>query len=89
MASRKNGPIYVGVTNDLLRRVFEHQAQIRAGFTSKYNCRLLVWYEIHDLMSAATQRERRLKHWLRAWKINLIEAANPGWRDLSETLWHN
>jgi putative endonuclease len=89
MASRKNGPIYIGVTNDLVRRVHEHQEQLRTGFTSKYNCKSLVWYEIHDLMSAAIQRERRLKHLLRYWKIELIERRNPDWRDLSETLWHN
>jgi putative endonuclease len=87
MASRKDGPIYIGVTNDLVRRVYEHQERLRRGFTSKYNCRRLVWYEVHEMMSAAIGRERRLKHWLRAWKVELIEAQNPQWRDLSETLW--
>lgn len=87
MSSRKNGPIYIGVTADLIRRVYEHQEGLSSGFVQRYNCRRLVWYEKHELMSEAIYREKRLKRWLRAWKIDLIETTNADWRDLSETLW--
>ncbi|WP_394692526.1 GIY-YIG nuclease family protein [Hyphobacterium sp.] len=89
LASRKDGPIYTGATNDLNRRVYEHQAGLIHGFTKRYNCTLLVWYEAHTLMAEAIRRERRLKKYSRQWKINLIEAQNPDWRDLTETLWHS
>ncbi|WP_421792906.1 GIY-YIG nuclease family protein [Hyphobacterium sp.] len=87
MSSRQNGPIYTGVTADLIRRVYEHRGRLSSGFVQKYNCRRLVWYEPHEMMAESIYREKRLKRWLRAWKVAMIEAANPDWRDLSETLW--
>lgn len=89
MSSRPGGPLYTGVTADLNRRVYGHQSGLADGFTRKYNCKMLVWYEMHDLMGAAIQREKRIKKYPRRWKVNLIEAMNPDWRDLAETLWHN
>ncbi len=86
MASRRNGTLYIGVTNDVARRVFEHREGITAGFTRRYDVKLLVYYEAHDEVESAIEREKRLKKWNRAWKIALIEAANPNWEDLYETL---
>ncbi|MGO4355660.1 GIY-YIG nuclease family protein [Rhizobium sp. RAF36] len=84
MASRKNGTLYIGVTSDLERRVYEHRKGLTKGFTSQYGCTRLVWYEEHLSISTAIQREKSLKRWYRAWKITLIEQLNPGWRDLYE-----
>jgi putative endonuclease len=84
MASRKNGTLYIGVTSDLERRVYEHREGLTKGFTSQYGCTRLVWYEEHLSISTAIQREKSLKRWYRAWKITLIEQLNPGWRDLYE-----
>jgi len=86
MASRRNGTLYIGVTNDVARRVFEHREGITAGFTRRYDVKLLVYYEAHDEVESAIEREKRLKKWNRAWKIALIEAANPNWEGLYETL---
>ena len=86
LASQRNGTLYIGSTDDLARRVWEHKEKVRPGFTDKYGVTRLVWYEVHDLRETAFQRERRMKTWNRLWKIELIEAANPGWRDLYETL---
>ena len=82
MASGRNGTLYIGSTDDLGRRVFEHQSRV-SGFTAKYGCTMLVWYEAHETRESAVLRERRMKEWRRSWKLMLIEEMNPGWRDLS------
>lgn len=83
MASRRNGTLYVGVTSDLVARVGEHKFGDQPGFTQAYGCTQLVWYETHALMTEAIRREKQLKKWLRKWKLALIEADNPQWRDLA------
>ena len=85
MASRRNGTLYLGVTGDLVRRVHDHRTG-SAGFTARYEVRQLVWFEPHDDIAVAIRRETSLKRWKRAWKIALIERANPGWRDLWEDI---
>jgi putative endonuclease len=82
VASRKHGTVYVGVTNDLVRRTYEHREGLIAGFSKTYRCKHLVWFETHGDIHAAIDREKRIKKWLRAWKDALIEADNPDWRDL-------
>ena len=89
MASRRNGTIYVGVTSDLLHRVAQHRSGEIKGFTSKYGCKLLVWYEAHDDLQDARQRELRIKEWKRKWKLRLIEEVNPDWNDLFEFIGQN
>jgi|SRR3989339_456815 len=84
LANRRNGTLYLGVTNDLKRRVFEHRNHLIEGFTKKYNVANLVYFEETTDIRSALEREKQLKKWNRAWKIKLIEAANPQWRDLSE-----
>ena len=86
MASRPLGVLYVGSTNDLARRVWEHREGVIEGFARTYGCKLLVRYEPHESMTAAIARERAIKRWRRAWKLELIERDNPGWRDLYPTL---
>jgi putative endonuclease len=86
LASRPRGTLYIGVTGDLVRRAWEHRRGAVPGFTSRYRVRRLVWFEVFDDVTAAIQREKTLKHWLRAWKIVLIERANPTWRDLYEEI---
>ena len=82
MASRKNGTLYVGVTSDLLKRVWEHRNNIVEGFTKRYGVHVLVWFEVHQTMESAIRREKSLKEWKRAWKLKLIEKVNPQWQDL-------
>ena len=82
LASQKNGTIYVGMTNDLVRRVSEHRLDVVDGFTKKYDVHRLVHFEIFDDPRSAIQREKNLKHWNRAWKVALIEEKNPDWSDL-------
>ena len=86
LASKRNGTLYVGVTSDLIKRVWEHKNHFVDGFTKQYDVTLLVWYEVHEVMESAIQREKAIKEWQRAWKIKLIEQANPSWGDLYETL---
>jgi putative endonuclease len=86
VASRKDGAIYVGVTNDIVRRVYEHRIKAVPGFTSKYNIAQLVWFEIHDDPTNAIVREKELKKWKRNWKTQLIEAGNPQWLDLYDSI---
>ncbi len=86
LASKRNGTLYVGVTSDLVKRVWEHKNNIIEGFTKRYNVHQLVWYELHDNMESAIVREKRLKEWKRIWKMELIEGSNPGWIDLYEEL---
>lgn len=86
LASKKNGTLYIGVTNNLARRVFEHKQNSVEGFTEKYDVHTLVYYEYTENIDSALQREKQLKKWRRQWKINLIEKDNPNWNDLYETL---
>ena len=82
MASRRNGTLYIGVTSDLLKRVYEHRNDLVEGFTRKYGIHSLVWYELHGAMVSAIDREKAIKEWPRKWKLQLIEETNPRWRDL-------
>jgi len=84
MANKRNGTIYIGVTNNLTRRVYEHREGLVKGFTSRYGLKMLVYYEVFDSVSCAIQRETSLKRWPRRWKLNLIEATTPQWKDLGE-----
>ena len=84
LASKRNGTLYIGVTNNLIRRVFEHKNNLIKGFTEKYNVHMLVYYEQTGDIQAALQREKRLKKWNRAWKLALIEKENLNWIDLSK-----
>lgn len=86
LSNKRNGTLYTGMTNDLARRVFEHRSKAVPGFTRKYDLTRLVWYEVHGTLESAYQREKRIKEWKRAWKIELIEALNPDWRDLTDAL---
>ena len=86
LASRRNGTLYIGMTDDLARRIWEHRAGAVAGFTRKYGVKILVWYERHETRESAFTRERQLKKWNRAWKLELIERMNPDWRDLYDDL---
>jgi len=88
LASQRNGTLYIGSTDDLGKRVWEHKEGILKGFTAEYGVRRLVWYEAHVMREGAFTRERQMKKWKRAWKIELIERENPGWEDLYETLNH-
>jgi putative endonuclease len=82
LANRRNGTLYTGVTSDLVARIQLHREGQVPGFTQKYDCKLLAWYEQHHLMHEAIKREKQIKRWRRAWKLELIETANPNWRDL-------
>jgi putative endonuclease len=86
LASKRNGTLYTGVTNDLLRRVYEHKSDLINGFTKKYKVHRLVYYEHVNDINSAVQREKRLKKWKRYWKIELIESMNPDWHDLYDEL---
>jgi len=82
LASKRNGTLYTGVTSNLLKRVWEHKNNVAEGFTKKYSVHTLVWYEAHETMASAIQREKTIKNWKRAWKIRVIEEMNPQWGDL-------
>ena len=86
LASAPGGTLYVGVTNDLIRRTYEHREGLAEGFTRKYGVKRLVYFEAHDSVIAAIQREKNIKHWSREWKIDLIVRDNPGWRDLYDEI---
>ena len=86
LASRKNGTIYTGVTSDLIQRIDQHREGAIQGFTREHHVKRLVWFEQHSTMEHATAREKRIKKWLRVWKLELIERDNLGWRDLAEDL---
>ena len=86
LASQRNGTLYIGVSNDIVRRTWEHKHDLIDGFTKKYGVHTLVWYEWHQDINAAITREKRMKRWNRAWKIALIEKHNSGWNDLYERL---
>jgi len=82
VASKKEGVLYLGVTNDLVRRIYEHKTKAAPGFTSRYNVAVLVWFEVYDDPVNAITREKEIKKWRRAWKVALIEKENPNWDDL-------
>jgi len=82
LASRRNGTLYVGVSSDPVKRIWEHRSDAIEGFTRKYGVHALVYYEMHKNMMAAIVREKQIKKWERRWKLELIEAGNPEWRDL-------
>jgi putative endonuclease len=86
LASQRNGTLYVGITNDLIKRVYEHKNNLVDGFTKKYKVHSLVYYEQYNDIKLAIIREKRLKKWNRNWKLELIEKENPQWRDLYEGL---
>ena len=86
LASKRNGTLYIGVTSDLVKRVWEHKSDLVQGFTHRYGVYLLVYFEMHDTMLAAIQREKQLKKWNRSWKLELIEKRNPKWKDLFHEL---
>lgn len=82
LASKKHGTLYVGMTNDIVRRGYEHRSKVVQGFTKRYSVSQLVWFEIYEDAISAIAREKELKKWRRAWKIRLIEESNPDWLDL-------
>ena len=86
LASKKKGTLYVGVTSNLVKRIWEHKNNIVEGFTKKYSVHNLVWYELHDSMISALNREKTIKNWKREWKITRIEESNPQWDDLYKSI---
>ena len=82
VTNKRNGTVYIGVTGDLVRRTWQHRTGAVPGFTKRYGLKRLVWYELHDSIEAAIQREKTMKSWPRQWKLNVIEERNPRWRDL-------
>ena len=82
LASQRNGTLYIGVTSNLVQRVYQHREILADGFSKQYGVKMLVWFEQHDTMESAIAREKAMKKWHRQWKIDLIEAQNPKWRDL-------
>ena len=86
LASKRNGTLYIGVTSDLIKRIWEHKESLAEGFTKKYNVKKLVYYEQHESADSAIHREKRLKEWKRQWKLELIEKFNPMWNDLYDSI---
>ncbi len=86
MASKPNGTLYIGVTSSLIHRVWQHRSDLIEGFTKHYGVHRLVWYEFHESMASAIAREKALKKWRRAWKVELIQEGNPTWRDLYDDI---
>jgi putative endonuclease len=86
LASNPGGTLYVGVTNNLVRRIYEHRESLADGFTKRYGIKTLVFFEPYETIATALQREKNIKHWSREWKIDLIVASNPEWRDLYEEI---
>jgi predicted GIY-YIG superfamily endonuclease len=86
MANKRNGTLYTGVTSDIGQRAYEHREGLTPGFTTRYGCKMLVWYEFYDLMTDAIDREKQIKAGSRNAKLRLIESLNPTWQDLFETL---
>ncbi len=85
LASRRNGTLYIGQTDDLAERTRQHKSGERSGFAKRYGATMLVWFEVHETREAAVTRERQMKKWNRAWKLRVIEEMNPDWDDLYET----
>ncbi|MBU1174238.1 MAG: GIY-YIG nuclease family protein [Alphaproteobacteria bacterium] len=88
LASRRNGTLYVGVTSNLVQRIWQHKNHVVDGFTHDHDVTDLVWYELHGTAETAIAREKQIKKWNRAWKLRLIEEDNPDWRDLYEDIAH-
>jgi putative endonuclease len=86
LVSKRNGTLYIGVTSNLIKRLGEHKNNLVEGFTKKYQVHQLVWYELHENMVSAIEREKKIKEWKRDWKLNLIERSNPNWNDLYESI---
>ncbi|WP_407120501.1 GIY-YIG nuclease family protein [Bradyrhizobium sp. STM 3561] len=86
LASKPGGTLYIGVTNNLVRRVYEHREGLADGFTKRYGVKASVYFEAHDTITAALQREKNMKHWSREWKIDLIVKSNPTWQDLYDEI---
>jgi len=86
LASKRKGTLYIGVTSDLTKRVWEHKNDLVDGFTKRYRVHRLVWYELHESMESALKREKSMKEWKRVWKLELIENVNPDWEDLYNTI---
>lgn len=86
LTNQRNGTLYTGVTSNLPKRIWEHKNKLVEGFTAKYALNKLVWYEAHETMTSAIEREKAMKFWKRRWKLEAIEAMNPDWRDLYEEL---
>ena len=86
VASQRNGTLYTGSTDDIIKRIYEHREKLRKGFTAKYGVSILVWFEQHGSRETAFRRERQIKEWRRSWKLRLIEENNPTWRGLYEDL---
>ena len=86
LSSKKNGTLYIGVTSNIIKRIWEHKNNVVAGFTKKYSVHDLVWYELHDTMETAITREKALKSWKREWKIKIIIQNNPEWIDLYQSI---
>ena len=86
LSSKRNGTLYIGVTSNLVQRVWQHKRDLVEGFSKRYRTHTLVWYEVHDNMESAITREKALKRWKREWKIALIEDTNSAWRDLYPSL---
>jgi len=83
LTNKRNGTLYIGVTNEIKRRIYEHKNKIVDGFTSKYGLKSLVYYELHENIESAIKKEKQLKKWKRLWKLRIIEEKNPNWKDLS------
>ena len=86
LASKPNGTLYIGITSNLVQRIWQHKSDFVEGFTKRYRVHRLVWYEVHESMESAILREKVIKKWNRAWKIELIEKSNPTWRDLYDEI---
>jgi putative endonuclease len=86
LASKRNGTLYTGVTSSLIKRIGQHKNELIEGFSQKYNVKNLVYYEVHSRVESAITREKRIKKWQKAWKLRLIEAKNPDWKDLYEEI---
>jgi putative endonuclease len=86
LANRRNGTLYVGVTSNLPGRIWQHRNDADEGFTSRYGVHVLVWFEVHETMESAIVREKAVKEWKRAWKVELIQRSNPDWRDLYDDI---
>jgi len=86
LASKRNGTLYTGVTSDLIQRVWQHKNDVVEGFTKRYGVHTLVWFEVHETMASAIAREKAIKEWKRAWKVELIEKNNRTWRDLYDEI---
>ncbi len=82
LASQRNGTLYIGITSDLIKRIWQHREGLADGFTKQYGVKTLVWYEQHETMDSAISKEKAMKKWLRKWKLSTIEKFNPEWRDL-------